>query len=202
MRPLRAPALRASLWLLIAATILALLAISHGLRADLVTKMSEPTFVLGVAASLLTAILAAIAAFFVSLPDRSRLWLLLPAPALVVWMSTTGYQCLTDWVSIKSDGMHWGETADCFATVVLTSVPLWIVLLVMLRYTALLPSRAVGLAGSLAVGALAASALSMFHSIDASAMILLWNCGSAALLVVLGSIFGQKMFAWVAPRRS
>ena len=200
MRPLRPPALRAVIWLFIAATILAFLAVSHGLRADLGTKLSEPTFVLGVAASLLTAILAAISAFFVSLPDRSRLWLLLPAPALVVWLSTTGYQCLTNWVSMQSDGIHWGETADCFATVVLTSVPLWVVLLVMLRYTALFPSRAVGLAGSLAVGALAASALSLFHSIDASAMILLWNLGSAALLIGIGSTLGQKMFAWVAPR--
>ena len=202
VRPLRPPALRAALWLLIAATILALLAISHGLRPDLAVKFQQQTFIVGVAASLLTAVLAAIAAFFVSVPDRSRRWLLLPAPALVVWMSTTGYQCLTDWVSIRSDGMHWGETADCFATVVLTSVPLWIVLLVMLRYTAWLPSRAVGLAGSLAVAALAASALSLFHSIDASAMILMWNFGSAALLVMLGSIFGPKMFAWVAPRQS
>lgn len=198
VRRLRPPALRASIWLLIAATTLVLLAISHGLRPDLEAKMEQPLFIFGIFSSLLTAVLAAISVFLVSLPDRSRLWLFLPAPALLAWLSTTGYQCLTDWVTLKPDGIHLGEAADCFATVVLTSVPLWIALLVMLRYVALLPSRAVGLVGSLAVAALSATALSLFHSIDASAMILMWNLGSAALLIAFGTILGPKMFDWFA----
>ena len=157
-------------------------------------------FVAGLAASLLTGALAAVAAFIVSLPDRSRLWLLLPAPALALWVSTISYECLTEWVSIRPDGVSPGEAADCLATLVLTSVPLWLALLLMLRYAALLFSAAVAAAGSLAVAALAATALSLFHGLDASAMILMWNLGAAALLVGLGSAFGQRMFTWVASR--
>ena len=38
--------------------------------------------------------LAAVAAFMVSLPDRSQRWLLLPVPTLVLWVGTVGYGCL------------------------------------------------------------------------------------------------------------
>ena len=200
VRRLRPPAARAALWLLFAIAIVSLLAVSHGLRADLSVRLAEPLFVSGLAASLVTGVLAAVAAFIVSLPDRSRLWLLLPAPALALWVSTISYECLTEWVSIRTDGVNLGEAADCFATLVLTSVPLWLALLLMLRYAALLFSAAVAAAGSLAVGALAATALSLFHSMDASAMVLMWNLGAAALLVGLGSAFGGRMFSWVASR--
>ena len=200
VRRLRPPVARAALWLLFAAAIVTLLAISHGLRPDLGARLQRPLFVTGVAASLLTGALAAIAAFIVSLPDRSRLWLLLPAPALAVWVSTISYECLTDWVGIQPDGIRLGEAADCFATLVLTSVPLWLSMLVMLRYAAIVHSAAVAAAGSLAVAALAATALSLFHSLDASALILMWNLGTAALLVGLGSVFGDRMFSWVAAR--
>ena len=200
VRRLRPPVLRAALWLSLAAAILALLAVSHGFRPDLSLRLTQPLFVAGLAASLLTGVLAAVAAFIASLPDRSRMWLLLPVPSLAVWLSTLSYQCLTDWVSLQPDGIRLGETADCFATLVLTSIPLWLALLVMLRYAALFRPVAVAAGGSLAVAALAASALSMFHSFDASAMILMWNFGTAALLVGLGSAFGEKMFSWVTPR--
>jgi len=200
VRRLRPPVARAALWLLFALAMVALLAISHGLRADLGHRLEQPLFVTGISASLLTGVLAAVAAFIVSLPDRSRLWLLLPAPSLALWVSTIGYQCLTDWVGVQPDGFRLGEAADCFATLVLTSVPLWVALLVMLRYVVLLRSAATAVTASLAVAAIASTALSLFHSLDASAMILIWNLGAAALLMGLGSAFWERMFSWVAPR--
>jgi hypothetical protein len=42
---------------------------------------------------------------------------LLPAPALVVWISNIGYGCLTDWVRIGPEGMSAGEAAQCFQQV-------------------------------------------------------------------------------------
>jgi hypothetical protein len=135
-----------------------------------------------------------------SLPDRSRRWLLLPSPALAFWLATIGYQCLTDWVSFEPSGMHFGETARCFATLVLTSLPLSLAMLVMLRYAAALRPTAVVLTGSLAVAAIATTGLSLFHDLDATIMVLTWNVGTALLFIGLGSAFGRKMFSWVAPR--
>jgi hypothetical protein len=200
VRRLRPPAARAALWLLFAAAIVSLLAISHGLRPDLGARLGQPLFVTGLAASLLTGVLAAVVAFIVSLPDRSRLWLLLPSPALALWVSTIGYGCLSGWVSVRPDGVALGEAADCFATLVLTSVPLWLAMLLMLRHVALLRSAAAAMAASLAVAAIASTALALFHDLDASVMILMWNLGTAALLVGLGSVFWERMLSWVASR--
>jgi hypothetical protein len=200
VRRLRPPVIRAACWLLLAAVVLTLLAISQGIRPDLIQRLQDPAFAISMAAPLLTGVLAVFAAFLVSLPDRSRLWLLLPAPALIVWLSNIGYQCLTQWISIGPDGVGFGEAARCFATLVLTSLPLSLAMLVMLRYAAPLRPTAVTLMGSLAVAAITATALSLFHVMDATVMILMWNIGAAVLLVGLGGVFGRKMFRWVAPR--
>ena len=200
VRRLRPPVTRAACWLLLAALVLALLAVSQGIRPDLAQRLREPTFILGMSGALLTGVLAAVATFMLSLPDRSRFCLLLPAPALVLWLSTIGYQCLTNWVSLEPNGIHLGETAQCFATLVLTSLPLSLAMLVMLRYAAPLRPIAVTLTGSLAVAAISATALSLFHELDATVMILMWNLGTAALFVGLGGALGGKVFSWAAPR--
>jgi len=199
VRRLRPPVTRALSWLLLAALLLAVLAVSQGIRPDLAQRLHGPSFILGVAGASLTGILAAVAAFMLSLPDRSRFYLLLPAPALVLWLSTIGYQCLTNWVSIEPNGIRLGETARCFATLVLTSLPLSLAMVVMLRYAAPLRPMSVTLTGSLAVAAITATALSLFHDLDATVMILMWNLGTAALFVGIGGALGGKMFSWAAP---
>ncbi|MBN9069288.1 MAG: DUF1109 domain-containing protein [Rhizobiales bacterium] len=200
VRRLRPPLVRASCWLVLAAIVMALLAIGQGLRVDIAQRLGDPSFAVGMIASLLTGVLAAIAAFLVSLPDRSRLWLLLPVPTLILWLSNIGYQCLDRWIAVGPDGMSLGETARCFATLVLTSLPLSLAMLMMLRYAALLRPTVTSAMGSLAVAAITATALSLFHTLDATVMILMWNVGTAMVFVGLGSLFGRKMLCWGSPR--
>jgi hypothetical protein len=201
VRRLRPPLTRAAAWLAFAAVLLALLAVVHGPRSDLAEQLQQRVFVVGMLASLATGVLAAGASFLVSLPDRSRLWLLLPAPSLAVWLSTIGYECLTNWVSIGPDGVQIGETVRCFVTLVLTSLPLSLAMLVMLRYAALLRPTAAAVSGSLSVAAMTATALSLFHELDASVMILTWNVGILALIVAAGGALGPMMLAALSPRR-
>jgi hypothetical protein len=200
VRRLRPPLVRASGWLMLALLVLVLLGVSHGLRPDFVKQLDDRTYVVSIVASLFTGVLATLAAFMLSLPDRSRLYALLPLPSLLVWMLTLSIGCLTDWVAVNPDGLGMGEAVSCFATLVLTSLPLSLALLVMLRHTARLSPVTVIWMGGLAVGALTASALALFHPIDATVMILMWNLGVAALIVLFARIFGQRMLAWVAPR--
>jgi len=200
VRRLRPPLVRAGCWLMLAAIILGLLAVSQGIRPDLLQRLPQSGFAIGISASLLTGIGAAIAAFMVSLPDRSHLWLLLPAPALFVWLSAIGYQCLTRWISFEPSGVELGETARCFATLVLTGLPLSLAMLVMLRYAAPLRPTATVLTGSLAVAAITATALSLFHQLDATVMILIWNLGTAVMFIGLSGAFHRKIFSWVTPR--
>jgi len=198
VRRLRPPVARAMGWLLFAALMLALLAVSHELRPDLALRLRQPQFVIGIAASLATGVLAAIASFLLSIPDRSRMWLLLPLPALSVWVATIGYGCLINWVTLPGS-LPFGDEAGCLALLVLTGVPLSLAILIMLRHAALLAPTRVAISAGLAVAAVTATALSVFHNHDASAIILIWNFGTAALLVALGGLTGRRIFSWVAP---
>ncbi|CCD92174.1 conserved membrane hypothetical protein [Bradyrhizobium sp. ORS 375] len=200
VRRLRPPLVRAACWLLLAALVVALLAVSQGMRSDLMPRLCDPAFAVGMAGAVMTGVLAAVAAFLVSLPDRSRSWLLLPAPAAVIWLSNIGYQCLMPWISMGPDGVSVGEATRCLATLVLTSLPLSLAMLVMLRYAAPLRPTAVTLMGSLSVAAITATALSLFHAGDATAMIIMFNFGAAAMFLGLGGLFGRRMFEWIAPR--
>lgn len=200
VRRLRPPLVRAAFWLTVVAFILLLIGISHGVRPDLARKAQDLFFVIGAAASLATGILAAIAAFLVSLPDRSRSWLFLPAPTLAVWLSTVGYGCVTAWVGLGPQGVRLQDMAECFATLVLTSVPISAAMLLMLRHAAPLLPHSVAAVGSLAVAAFTATGLLLFHTLDATVMILMWNVGVAAVFVALGSASARRLFAWVAPR--
>jgi RNA polymerase sigma factor (sigma-70 family) len=190
---LRPPLLRAGLWLLLAAVIIGLLTVSHGLSPRFAERMQDVTFVTGMFASLLTGVLAAIATFMLSLPDRSRLWLLLPSPPLIVWLSNIGYQCFAGWVSLPPGAVTVEAASSCVATLVLTSLPLSLVMLAMLRYAALLRPISVILMGSLAVSALTSVALSMFHPLDATVMVLGWNLGTAVLFTGLAALFGRRI---------
>ena len=200
VRRLRPPVTRAACWLLLAAVVVALLAVNQGIRPDLAERLHHPAFAAGMAGAALTGVLAAIAAFLVSLPDRSRLWLILPAPAVTIWLSNIGYQCLTQWIAMGPNGVSLGEATRCLATLVLTGLPLSLAMLVMLRYAAPLRPTAVTFMGSLSVAAITATALSLFHASDATLMIIMFNVGTAAMFVGLGSLFGRRMFELMAPR--
>jgi hypothetical protein len=200
VRRLRPPIIRAGLWLAFAAIVLGLIAIAHGVRPDFPDRVRQPLFVLGMLGALATSILAATASFRLSLPDSSALWAVLPLPALALWIATIGYGCLTDWVSMDPDGVHMGEAVRCFATLLMTSVPLSIAMLIMLRYAALLRPLEVSVMGGLAVAAVTAFALSLFHDLDATVMILIWNLGAAVLIAALGGFFGRSMLTWMASR--
>jgi hypothetical protein len=199
VRRLRPPLVRAGVWLLAAGLVLAFLTSLYGIRPDLAERLRQPGFALALAGALLTGVLAAVAAFHVSLPDRSRGWLLLPLPPLLLWMSTIGYGCLTNWVRLEPDAIRLGTMLECVATLALASLPLSLVLMVMLRHAARLYPTMVAMMGGLASAGMAATALSLVHELDASAMVLLWNLGAAALIVVIGGTFGRRLFASIVP---
>jgi hypothetical protein len=190
VRRLRPPLERAAGFLLLAALILAMIAAAHGWRPDLLARLADLRFDLSLTGSILTGILAAAAAFIVSLPGRSLRWLLLPLPALALWFSSIGYQCLTNWIAVVP-GAGPGETAACLATLVLTSVPLSLALCLMLRHAANLNPAPVILAASLSVAGTTATALTLFHPLDASVEILAFNLGTALLFIAGGGIFNR-----------
>lgn len=200
VRRLRRPALRAASWLALATVVIAMLIVGQGLRPDFWRCVGDLRFDLAVTGALLTGISGAVATFMLSLPDRPRWWVLVPLPSLALWLSSIGYQCLTDWIAFDPAGLRWGETARCFATLVLASLPLSLAMLVMIRYAAPLRPIAATLTASLAVSALTAAAMFLIHDLDASIMILMWNVLSTALMVGVGGLLGRRMLMWAATR--
>ena len=93
-----------------------------------------------------------------------------------------------------------GEAARCFATLLLTSAPLSVAMLIMLRHAAPLRPTIVSTAGGLAVAAMTSFALSLLHDLDATVMILVWNLGMAALIAGMASVLGRSLLAWIAAR--
>jgi hypothetical protein len=79
-----------------------------------------------------------------------------------------------------------GETASCIATLVLTSLPLSLALGLMLRHAASFNPAPVIFAASLSVAGITAAALTLFHPLDASIEILMFNLGTGSLIVLLG----------------
>jgi hypothetical protein len=200
VRPLRSPFVRAAAWLAVAIAVVIVVALSFGLRTDLPTKLTERAFLLELAAAALTGSMAAVAAFCVSLPDRSGLWLLLPVPAAILWLLTIGYGCLTNWVTLGPDGLAVGTTLRCLATAVLTSVPLAGTLVAMVRHAGPIRPRATATMGALAVGALTAGGLRLFHDLDATVLVLAWSFGMTGILVALGWTGGKTVFSMAARR--
>ena len=201
VRRLASPWARTGVWLTLAFALIGVLALFHGVRPDFAERMRQSDFRLAVVASLLTGASAALAALISSLPDRSRLWLLLPLPSAGLWVSTISYGCLTDWVSLDDAGMHAGETMRCFATLLLSSVPLSALMFWMVRHAARLRPRGPIVCAGAAVAALTATALSLLHQFDASIMILMWNFGAAALVVAVDAVIGHRvMSGFGAPR--
>ncbi|MGY3236278.1 hypothetical protein ACVWZ4_003153 [Bradyrhizobium sp. USDA 4472] len=198
IRVIRPPLLRAGCWLLITLVALVLLALEHGLRSDIANQLRNPSFLVGTTASCLTGALAALGCLMASLPDRSRYWLLLPLPPLAVWTATLGYGCLTDWVSYDAGGLRMGAAFQCFATVLLVSLPLSASIFVMLRHAARLRPTLVTLAAGLAVAGMTSTAMSLLYRLDATVMNLIWNLGTATLIVLIEAIVGRRVLTRMA----
>lgn len=193
VRRLRPPWQRAAGWLALAAAVIGAVAGLHGLRPDLAACLCELSFLLALAGSLATGVLAAFAALQASLPDRSRLWLLLPLPAAALWLGTIGYGCLTDWVTVAPGAVRAGEAVRCLAVLLACSVPLSAAMFFMLRHAAALRPAGPVFAAGLAVAALTASGLALIHVVAASALVLLWNFGTAALVVAADLLAGSRL---------
>jgi hypothetical protein len=200
VRPLRPPLLRALFWLAIAVGMIGIVVTAVGIRPDFMDEMGETHYQLEWAGALLTGVLSAVAAFHVSLPDRPRVWALLPLPGLALWLFSIGYGCMTDWVRHGPEGFAFGTSFFCFRSILLISLPLSVALLVMLRFAGSVRPVATIASAMLAASALSACAVDMFHGDEATLMVLVWHGGAVALLVGLGTLLNRSLFGLFAPR--
>jgi hypothetical protein len=191
VRRLRPPLARALIWL---AAIAAPAAVAVAMLADwsvFDARIENPDLVIELVGTLLTGCTAVIAAFYRSMPDRSRYWSLLPIPSLAVWLSGSGMGCWNHWVAHVGGDWTLGESADCFVFILGLGLPLSAILMWALRLArplAPLPGAALG---GLGAAALAAFLLQFFHPFDVTWMDLSVHA-TAIGLVVVADMAGSK----------
>jgi hypothetical protein len=133
VRRLPSPGLRALSWLAIVGSMAVALAMVSDAKAMSSRLMAAPDMWLAALASMLTAVLAATAAFELSLPDRKATWALLPLPALLLWIGASGMGCLRTWSVAETSPMPPDQAGHCLIFILGFSLPLSLLLIVMLR---------------------------------------------------------------------
>ena len=188
VRPLRAPALRALMALatiVVAASIaVAVLGDASELRDRYAGR--EALLALEMAAMLATAVLAIVAAFFVSIPGRSKRWIAAPIPFFAVWLLVSGLGCYGDFV--RRGGVEWelGESLHCLSFILATSAVLAPLLVWRLARAKPIDPLPVALLGGLGVAASSAFVLQFFHPFTVTFIDLAVHL--VAILVVVGTM--------------
>jgi hypothetical protein len=193
VRPLRPPGLQAVAWVaVVIVTGLGLSAVADR-PAVAARLMAAPDVWLSALGSALTMLLAAIAAFQLSMPDRSQLWAVLPLPAAVLWIAAGGAGCLRTRLLPGMHAANLDDSKSCIAFILAVSIPLSAMLLAMMRRAySLHPGLAAVIAG-LASAAAAATLLNLFHPYDASATDLVVHTVAVVLVIVANRAYGGRM---------
>jgi hypothetical protein len=190
VRPAPHPVAATAAWLAIVAVVIAGAVLVAGPRQDLALRLAEGFDLPQIAAATATGILAALAAFQLALPERSRRWALLPAPAAVAWFATMGWGCLQDLARLGPDALRIGMSLPCLVFIAGIGVPLTVAMLWLARHAAWLRAGPVAALGGLSAAALASVGLSFVHYLDAAAMVLAWHGMSVLVVMGLASLLG------------
>lgn len=193
VRRLWPPLVRAGGFLAVVLAIAALLAWLVPLEPIARRLLGAPDLMLAAIGSAATAVLATMAAFAISLPDRSRAWALLPLPAAALWIGASGLGCLRTVLAPASHVPEAGETIACLRFILGMSLPLSALLIVMLRRAAPLRPRLTAMMGGLAVASAAASLLWFVHPFDASATDLAVHVVAVGIVIGLNEAFGGRL---------
>jgi hypothetical protein len=168
VRRLSNPVLRALAWLAVVIAIAVGLAALSDVGAMGRRLSASPDLWVAAIGSAATAMLAAVAAFELSLPDRKPIWALLPLPAAFLWIAASGIGCLRSWFVADASSASPAETERCLIFILGLSVPLSAVLVVMLRRGYSLRPNLTSIVAGLACAATAATLLNFLHPYDAT----------------------------------
>ena len=96
-----------------------------------------------------------------------------------------------------AEGMAWRTSWGCFKAIVLSAAPMAAWLLVLLRFADAARPGPTASYGVLAVAALSAAGLSLYHELETAFMVLIWHVGTIALLVAVALMGNRRIFRLV-----
>lgn len=200
VRRLSSPMVRLLTWLGISIAYAALVVWLMGVRPDIPSKLGDTRFAVELAATFMTSVLAAAAAFCAGCPGRPIWERFAPLPALGLWFWSLGEGCWRTFAASGAEGLSFRLDFLCLPSILLISVVPGALILKMISQGAPIAPVTTTALAALAAGALGATALRLFHAQDASVMVLVWQFGSVALLAGLGALTGRQLLRWPAPR--
>jgi len=153
-------------------------------------------FLVEQAATLATAITAAVAAFCSVVPGYDRRILLLPALPLAIWLASVGHGCVQDWIDHGAGSLALRADWGCLNLALPVGIVPAVAMAAMLGRGAPIFPRTTLVLGTLAVAALANFGLRLFHIGDASIMVLSWHFGVLILLSGFAAVIGPRVFRW------
>lgn len=193
VRRLPSPATLTLLWLGLAVLVVAGAVALMGLRHDLDVRMAAGQDVRQMAAAALTGVLAAMAAFQLSFPDRDRRWALLPLPALALWLGNLGWGCLQDFARLGAEGLRLTTSFPCLAFILGFGLPLSLAMAWLARHAAPIRPGPVAMLGGLAAACITNIGLTLTHHLDAAAMVLAWHGLAIAITTGVAALLGPKV---------
>jgi hypothetical protein len=200
VRRLSSPMVRLLMWLGVSVAYAAAIVWLMGLRPDIQSRLADPRFIIELAATFMTSVLAAAAAFCAGCPGRPIWERFAPLPALGLWFWSLGEGCWRTFAASGAEGLSFRLDFVCLPSILLASVVPGALMLRMIRQGAPIAPVTTTALAALAAGALGATALRLFHAQDASVMVLAWQFGSVALLAGVGALVGRQLLPWPAPR--
>lgn len=197
VRPLASPLKRALKTLALLALGGGIAVLARGDAERLLARYAgrEGIMALELAAMLATGVLAVTAAFFVSVPGRSRRWLLAPIPPFLLWLFLSGLGCYGDWVRNGPTGLELGHSLDCLLFILATSIFLAPLLIWRLSRAAPIDPLPVALLGGLGIAALAAFLLNFFHETDVTVIDLAVHLVAILLVVAATGLLNRRTLA-------
>ncbi|MEQ1755900.1 MAG: NrsF family protein [Micropepsaceae bacterium] len=180
-RPLRV----AFLWLLSISAVLWVAAELFGGIDAFTERLNDTNFAMAWGASVAAGVLATIAAFYLSRPDRPWFWAIVPWPAVAAWLAFTGYNCFQSWIVSGPNGLSLGESAMCFGFVLTLGGSLGALFVLGLRRSYPGHFRLFVITVGLATASIAAAALPLFHRVDATYLDLAAHVAATALVILL-----------------
>ncbi len=143
--------------------------------------------------STLTAVLAAVATFQLSIPDRSPMWGLLPMPAALLWVGASGVGCLRTWIVPEMQDASLTQSEQCLLFILGLSIPLSVLLFTMLRRAYTLRPNLAAAIGGLSVAAASATLLTFFHPYDTTWTDLIVHVIAVAIVVITNWTFAGRL---------
>jgi hypothetical protein len=189
---LASPLLRIIVWLMPVLGIAAGLAMVQDIQPLLQRFAGSFDLCASAAGSLLTAVLAAVAALRLSLPDRKRGWALLPLPAALLWIGASAINCLRPWSVVSAGPVALGGTDNCLLFILAVSLPLSISFVLILRSGYSLRPHLTSFACGLASSAAAATLLNFIHAHDSTTSDLAVHAFAVCAVILANRIFGIR----------